>query len=126
MARDLERIVFAAGEPIFYEDEEGSVAYIVERGCIEIWRSIAGVRIVLGMVVDNGVFGEMALIDRTTRAASATALEETTCVVIPKSVLDQVMADADAIVQKLVHVLITNVRSATDRLVSTITENGHV
>ena len=68
---------YAAGKVIMKEDEGGVFMYVVQRGRVAI---SVGSQIV-EKVGSGGVFGEMALIDQVTRAASAVA--ETDCVLLP-------------------------------------------
>ena len=71
---------FAAGTTIFNQGEAGDVLYIVKDGTVAL--SVDGRP--LESVERGGMFGEMALIDREPR--SATAVAETDCelVVIDK------------------------------------------
>jgi CRP/FNR family cyclic AMP-dependent transcriptional regulator len=64
---------FAAGTVIFEQGEPGEVLYIVRDGTVAL--SIEGRQ--LETVERGGLFGEMALIDREPR--SATAVAETDC-----------------------------------------------
>lgn len=66
-ARDL--VSFSAGEPVFQAGEDGTVMFVVKEGQVGI--------VVGGAVADTvgpgGIVGEMALIDRGPRSASAIA-----------------------------------------------------
>ena len=62
----------AAGDTIFREGENGDSAFVVTEGEIEL--TISGR--VIESVAAGGIFGEMALIDRKTRSATATARTE--------------------------------------------------
>ena len=68
---------YAAGDTIFEAGDEGHYMYVIQDGEIEI--------LVNGKVIDSmgpgGVFGEMALIDRSPRTATARA--RTDCRVVP-------------------------------------------
>jgi CRP/FNR family cyclic AMP-dependent transcriptional regulator len=70
-------VSFAAGAPIFEEDEKGDSMFLIRSGEVEIERN--------GKVIETlgtgGIFGEMALIDGSPR--SATARAKTDCVVAP-------------------------------------------
>ena len=63
---------FTAGEKGFASEEEGDCMYVVRSGAVEIRY--------YGVVVDRigpgGIFGEIALIDGSTRSASAIAVED--------------------------------------------------
>src|SRR5919198_5058636 len=111
MALDvLNRKIFAAGETIFAQGEPGSHAYIVQKGVVEIaCQGVSGHRI-LGRIPPGGIFGAMALVDDQPRMASARAIDEVVCLVVPKRLVDKKLAAADAFVVALVRVLITNAR----------------
>jgi CRP-like cAMP-binding protein len=68
---------FQPGEVIFSEGDKGDKMYVIRSGEVEIERD--------GKIVENlsagGIFGEMALIDGSPRAATARA--KTTCEVAP-------------------------------------------
>ncbi|MGC1712645.1 MAG: cyclic nucleotide-binding domain-containing protein [Methyloceanibacter sp.] len=68
---------FKAGEVVFAEGDEGDKMYVIRSGEVEILRD--------GHVVETlapgGIFGEMALIDGSPRAATARA--KTACDVAP-------------------------------------------
>jgi len=70
--------VHPAGAVIFEEGEPGHTMYAIRRGRVAI--------VVDGQAVDTlaeeEIFGEMALLEHSTRAASAVALEETELVEI--------------------------------------------
>jgi CRP/FNR family cyclic AMP-dependent transcriptional regulator len=69
---------FAKGETIFREGESGDEFFVVVRGHVEIksgnrWFETVG---------QNGIFGEMALIDDSPRSATVVALTDVTVVPI--------------------------------------------
>jgi CRP-like cAMP-binding protein len=68
---------FSAGAVIFKEGELGNVMYIVKEGSVEL--RVRG--ILVETVAQNGVFGELDLIDG--KARSATAIAKTDCRLIP-------------------------------------------
>ena len=86
-AERTNRRKFKAGEIIFGEGARGEEAYVVETGRVAIYKTENGVKVMLGQLGPNGIFGEMALIDDEPRMASAMAEDDTVCLVIPKSVL---------------------------------------
>jgi CRP-like cAMP-binding protein len=70
-------VTFKAGETIFSEGDKGDRMYVVRSGQVEVERD--------GKIVEtlsaSGIFGEMALIDGSPRAATARA--KTDCEVAP-------------------------------------------
>jgi CRP/FNR family transcriptional regulator, cyclic AMP receptor protein len=65
---------FAKGETIFREGEQGDELFVVVRGQVEIK---SGNRL-FETVGQNGIFGEMALIDDSPRSADVVALTDVT------------------------------------------------
>ncbi len=109
----LRREVFFAGKVIFREGETGTLAYVIETVQVEIWREEGGERRRLGVIGEGGIFGEMALIDNEPRMASATALTETSCVVVPEDVFKSKVDAADPFVIALLRIFVANIRSIT-------------
>jgi CRP/FNR family transcriptional regulator, cyclic AMP receptor protein len=68
---------FLAGQVIFDQGEPGEVMYVVQEGEVDIF---IGERL-LETTGPGGVIGEMALVDRTAR--SATAVAKTDCKLVP-------------------------------------------
>jgi CRP/FNR family transcriptional regulator, cyclic AMP receptor protein len=74
-AIDLRRL--AAGDVLFHAGEPGESLYIVRSGEIELFiRDTAGQKIPLTIACSNQVFGELALLDRGPRTATALALSD--------------------------------------------------
>ncbi len=67
---------FRAGETIFREGDTATELYVIERGRVKI---SLGNRL-LDELDDNGIFGEMALIDNEPRSATAIAATDVTLV----------------------------------------------
>lgn len=74
-AVDLRRL--NAGDILFHAGEPGESLYIVRSGEIELFvRDTAGQKIPLTIACSNQIFGELALLDRGPRTATALALSE--------------------------------------------------
>lgn len=104
------RKVFRAGELIFAEGDSGHEAYVVEYGRVEVYKTVKDVVVSLGIIVQGGIFGEMALIDDQPRMASARAADETACVVIAKERLAEQLEKAPKGVRVIVGALLGNIR----------------
>ena len=115
MADILDRKVLQAGASIFREGDEGTRAYLVQSGEIEIWRAVDGGKKRLGVIGPGGIFGEMALIDRSPRMASATALTDTTVVVVSDRMFEDKLKKTDPFVAGLLRILVRHVRSAANK-----------
>ncbi|MBI1206296.1 MAG: cyclic nucleotide-binding domain-containing protein [Azospirillum sp.] len=105
---------FDAGATIIAEGEQGTFAYIVQSGRVEISRGRGAQRRLLGTIKPGGIFGEMALIDNGRRMADAVAVEDTLCLVIPPKVFREKLVNVDPFVRALLRILVHNVRSMAD------------
>ena len=107
----LERKVFQMGEIIFKEGDEGSRAYVVQAGEVEISKIMDGKKVVLGVVGPGGIFGEMALIDDAPRMANAVALDVTTVILVSRETLKAKLQKADPFLRGLINIFASNLRS---------------
>lgn len=74
-AVDLEKL--EAGQVLFQAGEPGESLFVVRSGTIELFiKDTAGQKIVLTVVEEGGLFGELALLDSGPRTATAVALED--------------------------------------------------
>jgi len=76
--------VFAHGEVIFRQGDEGDCMYVVQDGLVEITSEINGIEIQIAVRGEGEFFGEMAIIERATRMATARAFGRTRVLVIDK------------------------------------------
>lgn len=107
----LDRIVVQEGSDIFREGHGGMRAYVVQTGSVEIWRDIEGERVVYATIGEGGIFGEMALIDKSPRTANATATEATVCIVINEMTFQKKLLQTDSFLAGLIRVMVGNIRS---------------
>ncbi|MBT5109958.1 MAG: cyclic nucleotide-binding domain-containing protein [Rhodospirillaceae bacterium] len=107
----LDRVVVEAGSNFFREGDGGMRAYVVQSGSVEIWRNIDGERVVYATIGEGGIFGEMALVDRSTRTANATAVEGTVCIVINEMTFRRKLRETDSFLAGLIRVMVANIRS---------------
>ena len=118
----MEVCSFAKGEVIFRDGDDGECAYVVQSGSVDISKDADGHSVVLGTIRDAGMFGEMSLIDDAPRMATATAAEDTECIVIQKKEFQINLRGTPPFVTMLVHMLIKNVRSVSDQLVQYVSD----
>lgn len=84
IARSLERITFAAGEPIVRQGDKGDSMFFIEQGRVRIVLESGGVMSQLA-VLDKGQFlGEMSLLTGERRTATAIAMKDVHAYVLRK------------------------------------------
>ncbi len=80
---------FAAGTVIVREGESGHAAYIIKSGQCQVTKIIGGQETVLREMGPGDVFGEMAILTRSPRTATVTAITQTTAHVVTAEALDR-------------------------------------
>ncbi|MDQ2070057.1 EAL domain-containing protein [Natronospira bacteriovora] len=104
MAEELPRKRFAAGQEIFAQGDEGDNAYFIEQGSVEISTERAGRKVVIARLGSGDLFGELALINRQARTATATALRDVELVSINAAQLQRALREANPLLRKLLQV----------------------
>jgi CRP-like cAMP-binding protein len=84
-------ITYQPGERIFSEGEKGAEFYIVQRGRVEIFKSIDGERKPLAQMEKGDFFGELSVLLGAPRSDSAEALEKSELIVINSTLFDQMI-----------------------------------
>ncbi len=87
---EFEMVRFEKGRVVFPEGAVAQEAYLLKKGRIEISVQVEGRKVALTTLEEKTVFGEMALVLKEhRRTATATAVEDSELVKIPKSVFDK-------------------------------------
>ncbi len=93
LASRMQRLSFAAGEPILRQGEAGDSAFIIKSGRVRILISNAsGLSEQVACLAPGDFFGEMSLLTGERRNATALALDQVDCYRIGKPDLDVVFA----------------------------------
>lgn len=106
----FERNRFLSGTRIFREGESGSLAYLIEKGKVEISVGQGESRTIVSTLGEGEVFGEMALIDNLTRSASATALDDTFVMTLDRTQFEKRIHSADPVLHLLLRVILKRFR----------------
>ncbi|MDR1363068.1 MAG: Crp/Fnr family transcriptional regulator [Spirochaetaceae bacterium] len=75
---------YKEGGLIFAEGEQGHELYIIKKGTVKIARILDGNEVILSILKEGDIFGEMAVIDDKPRSAIAVALEDVTVMAVLK------------------------------------------
>lgn len=85
MSENQARRAFADGEIIFSQGDAPNGVYIVRSGAVKIYRTQDGKPTTLGVLRPGDMFGEMAVIGRSPRSATAEAAGATECSVVTEA-----------------------------------------
>ena len=104
--------VFKAGEIIFKEGELGDRMFIIQSGKVRIVKKLKDVEKTLAVMQEGDFFGEMAVIDKAPRSATAIALEDARLVILDEKVFEMHMQTNPAIVKKILKKMSSRLRDA--------------
>ncbi len=107
---------FETGEFLFKEGDKGDFAYIIESGSVEVSHQSGNRKLVLSKLGEGDLLGEMAVVDKLPRPASAKALEPTRTIAIPVDYITEKIQDADPTVRMILRLIMYRYRDADARL----------
>jgi CRP/FNR family transcriptional regulator, cyclic AMP receptor protein len=107
----IEKSFFKEGEGVFSEGDTGDAAFIIETGSVGIFKMVEGERVELAQMNEGELFGEMAVIDGSSRMANAYAREDSVIIRIPSIAIEKKLKKFDPFMQSLVQILVTNLRN---------------
>lgn len=103
---------YDAGQPIFLEGDAGHQAYLIERGTVRITAHRHGQAREIAILGEGDMFGEIALIDRRQRTATATAVGETTLIPISRDLVVDKLRQADPVLSYILEVVVERWRES--------------
>ncbi len=108
---------FRRGEVIFHLGDPGDALFIVMSGAIKIsLPSDAGDEAILATLRPGDVFGELALLDGAPRSATATSLEPTETLVLPREQFRELIATEPVVRDALLASIASELRRLTDHV----------
>ena len=99
---DLFGISCNKGEIIFSQGDQGDTMYIIQSGTVEISQDKNGKKVVLALLEKGDFFGEMALIDKHLRSATATAISHSRLLAFTRtSIMERIRLDPGVVLHLL-------------------------
>ena len=105
---------YAPGAVIFKEGDPAGTVFLIKSGKVKLFKGKE--QVFLAEIAENGFFGEMALIDKTNRSATAIATESTYCYQINRVKFDERLQSADPFVRGMFRVLVGRLRDTTTQI----------
>jgi len=113
--RVMDRKAVPADTLLFKEGSRGDVAYLVQKGEVEILKNMPdGSEKLIAVIKEGGIFGEMALIDDKPRMASARTSEHSTLIIINQMMFQEKLSKLDPFMRGLLKVLVSNMRNMAE------------
>ena len=99
---DLFGISCNKGEVIFRQGDQGDTMYIIQSGTVEISQDKDGKKVLLALLEKGDFFGEMALIDKHLRSATATAISHSRILAFTRtSIMERIRQDPGVVLHLL-------------------------
>lgn len=112
---DMTAVHFKAGEVIFKEGDAPGPVYLINQGAVKITKKKGGEDITLATLDWNGIFGEMALIDKKPRSATATAIKDTWCYMVNEQDFQKKLNSLDPFLRGICQVVVRIARDMTEK-----------
>lgn len=103
---------FAAGEMIMREGEQGTEAYMITRGEVEVFKEMRGQSVRLMSLTEGDTVGEMAVISPAPRSASVRAVTDTEVFVITEPLIQRGLEKLPPWMGKIITALSDRLRTA--------------
>lgn len=93
LAFGSKRIFFRAGEPLYHQGDLSDGGFVVVNGQVDLLISNGNREMVLASYLRNALIGEMALITRNTRVATAIARNNVEALHIPRELFNRMLSE---------------------------------
>lgn len=103
---------YQPGDVLFREGESGDVMFVIQAGAVRITKDIAGEDKALAVLGPGEFVGEMAILNAKPRAATATVVEPTRCLVVEARMLESMVQRNGEIAIRLIKKLAKRLDSA--------------
>lgn len=107
---------FPAGEVLFREGDIGAEMFVIQAGKVRVTKRVAGGEFSIAVLGRGEFLGEMAILNNKPRTATATVVDDATCLVIDAKTLESMIAKNSEIAMRLVKKLAARL-DAADALV---------
>lgn len=114
MFKIIDKKQFSDGELIFHEGERSEEVFQVLSGAVVIVKEAAGRSLLVEVLRNGDIFGEMAFISSSPRTASAKAVGNTEVAVVDRNVLEDELSQVSPGLQFLFECLANRLKKTTD------------
>ncbi len=119
LARDLHRCSYAAGQTIFFQGDPGDALYLIETGRVRIYvQTEEGQEVSMTFYGPGDILGELALLDREPRSATAMAVEDSVLLAMSSADLARHLRASYQLALNLMLILSRKLRQTTGAVTS--------
>jgi CRP-like cAMP-binding protein len=105
---------FRAGEVLFREGDQGDVMFVIQSGLVRVSKALHGAERTLATFGRGDFVGEMAILNAKPRTATATAVEDSTALVIDGKTLQTMISKNSEIAFRLIKKLAQRLDAADE------------
>ncbi|MBW1767530.1 MAG: cyclic nucleotide-binding domain-containing protein [Deltaproteobacteria bacterium] len=116
-------VSFKTDSIIFEEGDVEDTMFFIKDGKVEISRTLGNAKQVIALLGPNDFFGEMALLSKSPRSATATAVNVTTAIVFNRKQFLSLLKTKGEIALKIIDVLILRLKESNDTIRKLIQKN---
>ncbi len=107
---------FSDGQLIFKEGSPGDWVYVILSGSVEITKEVEGRKVVIEVLKEGEVFGELGFLGGIKRTAAARAVGETTLGVIDRAFLDNEFNKLTTEFRSILNAVVRRFKKMIDRI----------
>lgn len=107
---------FYRGQEIFKEGQESSVAYMIKKGSVNIYKILNNEKIVLAKLGEGEIFGEMGIIAKGNRSANAEAAEYCDLVILTDQIILKLLDQCPRTIQYMTRLLVKRLARTGDMI----------
>ncbi|MBN1102828.1 MAG: cyclic nucleotide-binding domain-containing protein [Deltaproteobacteria bacterium] len=116
-------VIFKAGTTICEEGAVEDTMYYIKEGKVEIVRAVGNAKHIVAILGPGNFFGEMALVEKGPRSATAIAAKDTTAIVFNRTQFANVVKIRPEIPFKIIEGLILRLAETNDKIKRLIQRN---
>jgi CRP-like cAMP-binding protein len=105
---------------IFSEGQPGDELYIIQKGAVKITKIVDTTEVLLAVLKQGDIFGEMALLEAKPRSASAVAYEDSVMLAVNKENFERMVSTQPQIVTRLTQLLAERIWFIYKQLANTL------
>jgi CRP-like cAMP-binding protein len=115
--------VYPKSTMIFSENEPGKELYIIQKGVVKISKIVDDKEVLIALLPQGDIFGEMALLENRPRSASAIAHEDVTLLAVNQSNFERMVQTQPQIITRLTTLLAERIWFVYKQLANAMIKN---
>lgn len=115
---------YPRGAVLFEEGDPGSRMYVLREGRVRIAKRVGGAEVTLALLGPGDFFGEMALLEKLPRSATATVIDDARLIEVDESTFESLVRRSSEISVRLLRRLSARLREADRQIQALLAKSG--